>query len=76
VTSRAQNCAEGAIGYAELRSAGFKSAARLNGRTRLELDGKGSKAIAQPVIKQPSIPGDPTRGVFVGNAFFFIPNSG
>jgi hypothetical protein len=42
----------------------------------LELDGKGSKAIAQPVIKQPSIPGDPTRGVFVGNAFFFIPNSG
>jgi hypothetical protein len=41
-----------------------------------ELDGTGSKVIAQHIIERAGVLGDPTHGVFVGDAFFFIANSG
>ncbi len=41
-----------------------------------ERDGAGSKIIAQHLIERAGALGDPTHGVFVGRAFYFIANSG
>lgn len=41
-----------------------------------ELDRTGSKVISQRIIERAGGLGDPTHGVFVGDAFYFIVNSG